>query len=141
MPQIAVGEATDAVWSQIIPNDVTDRELAQGASWWLADLKERRWPLPAEILDSVRKYRNWEHGRAVDQAECRACNGVGIVFTDDYRGLGVRGYTTCACPFGRSKAMWLEEERKKGFAWTSEEVSPQGQQRNEPTEAQEEIPF
>lgn len=121
MPQVSVGEATEEVWYGVLPRDVTDRELSQAVIWYLRDAKKREWPTPAHVLAYVKKYRNWQQNNTVSEAECRECGGLGLVLSHDYRGRGVQCMQTCRCPFGRSKAVFLEDERKAGRAWTGEE--------------------
>jgi hypothetical protein len=145
MPQVHVGEATEAVWARLL-RDVDDHDLAHGVEWFLKDLvtqegKAPRWPLPNDILAYVSKYRDWVHSRTVSGADCRSCGGLGLVRTDNYRGLSVAGLRTCPCPFGRSKAASLEEERKKGHVWTSEEMESSAEEPGKPAQTQEEIPF
>ncbi len=108
MPQVHVGELCEGVWARLLC-DVNDHDLAQSVEWYLKDLitppdKAPRWPLPADILAYVAKYRAHKQSQAAREADCPDCGGSGLVFDDDD---DVSCMRTCTCPLGQSKARWL----------------------------------
>ncbi len=136
---------TEKAWNDAF-GDVSDSNLEQAVKWYAKDTTEKSWPLPVDILAEVRKVESWRFGQALEQGECRACGGLGLVrsvYAERSYWAGATCMRPCSCAYGKSKALWLESERKAGRACTSDrpERTPAQEEPTMQEEPQEEIPF
>ena len=137
---------TEKAWNDAF-GDVSDSNLEQAVKWYAKDTTEKSWPLPVEILAEVRKVESWRFGQALEQGECRACGGLGLVrsvYAERSYWAGLPCMRPCSCAYGKSKALWLESGRKAGRVCTSdrpEKPPPDESAREKPKTTQEEIPF
>ena len=136
---------TEIAWNDAF-GDVSDADLDRAVRWYAKDTTEQSWPLPMEIWAVIRKVESWRFDQALEQGECRACGGLGLVrsvYAERSRWAGLPCMRPCSCAYGKSKALWLKPERKTGRACTSDrpERTPAQEEPTMQEEPQEEIPF
>ncbi len=145
MGRVTLADETEGVWYATFKG-VSDETLKTAMEWYAKDTTERQWPLPMEIWAVIRKVESWRFGQALEQGECRACGGLGLVhsvYVERSRWAGLPCMRPCSCAYGKSKALWLKPERKAGRACTSDrpERTPAQEEPTMQEEPQEEIPF
>lgn len=97
--------------------DVDADELRDAVLLVLDTWKYNRVPPPALVREALEKLRGRAASDAASAIECRDCNGIGLVrAVSRHYGESIPVMVPCGCALGKSKAIWLNQERRKGFA-------------------------
>lgn len=100
------------LFEDVDPDELRDAVLLVLDTW-----KYSRVPPPALIREALEKLREREANDAARAIECRGCNTLGLARTTmQHNGGTVEVMVPCGCALGKGKAIWLNQERRKGRA-------------------------